>query len=299
MVVVEVVQDPSLVRMSEALAPHAARLRSAALLLLLFSAMFIGTLEGLFGFVAAAGVLCCAPPGPLGTAHAARCTRITATVSAAFALIHAMCLLTFTLAVLPEMPVAMDRACDAKAVGMAPFPADGAAHSGHVTAFLASVGVNTHAPPKTYEMVFPPLDPKPKVGKDGFDDLKQKGEKAAYVTHADAEAVGDDGPMVAHMTHPEALVDKVDDDEVESPVDDAVSTPATLVAHLTAAAARRLQTATPPVEACVRAKELFATTVPTFLYAAILVELALFYAAFATAKAATRLVLAARLLSAQ
>jgi len=271
-VVVEVVSvDPSAALVSD-LAPYVARLRSSALVLLLFSSMFIGTLEGLFGFVAAAGILCCSPPGHLGVAHAARCTRITATISAALSLVHTMCLFTFVLYVLPEMPAAMHRACAADAASMAAFPAvasvpaegavvpaDGAAAAapqGHFTGFLASVGVDIAYAPKIVKK--PESPPKPAV--------------------APASAK----PLVA-------------DDEIDAEI--LPSTPATLVASVTAVAARRLEVVhgAPPPVACARAKEMFESAAPAFLYAAMMVELALFYAAFSTAKAAGRLVLAARL----
>jgi len=114
-VVVEipVVNDSSagLARMYEDLAPGAARLRGAAISLLFFSILFMGSLEGLFGLIAAFGVLCCAAPGSLGTAYAARCTRITATVSAVIAFMHVTCMVTFAYAVLPEMPRAIHHVC--------------------------------------------------------------------------------------------------------------------------------------------------------------------------------------------
>jgi len=104
------------------LAPLAARLRSAAVPLLFFSLLFIGSLEGMFGLVAACGVLCCAAPGSLGTAYAARCTRITATISATLALMHMFCLSTFAFAVMPEMPAALHQLCHQAEHGMGAEP---------------------------------------------------------------------------------------------------------------------------------------------------------------------------------
>merc|ERR1719335_1237158 len=113
-IVVETQNDSSegLKRMYEDLEPLAKRLRSAATCLLFFSIMFMGSLEGLFGLVAATGVLCCAAPGSLGTAYAARCTRITAIICASLALMHLLCISTFATIVLPEMPAAIAKACE-------------------------------------------------------------------------------------------------------------------------------------------------------------------------------------------
>ena len=69
-----------LANMYRDLAPAADRLRASAFSLLLLSFFFCGTLEGMFGLIAAASVLCCAAPGSLSTAYAARCTRIAAIV---------------------------------------------------------------------------------------------------------------------------------------------------------------------------------------------------------------------------
>ena len=57
-----------LARMYQDLAPHALKLKSACTVLLLVSLFFCGSLEGLFGIMAAMSVLCCAAPGSLGTA---------------------------------------------------------------------------------------------------------------------------------------------------------------------------------------------------------------------------------------
>lgn len=125
-VVVPVINDSSsgLTRMYQELNLPAARLRSAATTLLLISVFFIGSPEGIFGLVSACGVLCCAAPGSLGTAYASRCTRITATIAATFALMHMMCLSTFALAVMPNMPHAFHEACQEQA--KLAIPADGA-----------------------------------------------------------------------------------------------------------------------------------------------------------------------------
>ena len=97
--------------MYEDLAPYAMAVRSAAVPLLFFSAFYAGTLEGMFGLIAASGVLCCAAPGSLGVAHAAKCTRICALIAAMLALIHIFCITTFALFVMPEMPKAFHQAC--------------------------------------------------------------------------------------------------------------------------------------------------------------------------------------------
>merc|ERR1719183_3441294 len=109
-VAVPVINDSSsgLAQMYQDLNKPAAYLRSSATTLLLISIFFCGSLEGIFGLLAATGVLCCAAPGSLGTAYAARCTRLLAIVSAALAFTHGMCLATFAFAVLPEMPAALD-----------------------------------------------------------------------------------------------------------------------------------------------------------------------------------------------
>ena len=62
--------------------PLARHVRSAACTLLMFSFFFCGTLEGLFGLLAASCVLCCAAPGSLGVAHSSRCAKICAIFTA-------------------------------------------------------------------------------------------------------------------------------------------------------------------------------------------------------------------------
>ena len=97
--------------MYEDLTPLANHLRRAAHGLLFFSILFAFSIEGLFGLIAACGVLCCAAPGSLGVAYAARCTRITATISAVMAFLHIFCLATFSLTMMPEMPHAFHHVC--------------------------------------------------------------------------------------------------------------------------------------------------------------------------------------------
>lgn len=132
---VPVVNDSAegLAQMYQDLDPLAIRLKSAAFSLLFFSLFFIGSLEGLFGLVAAMGVLCCSAPGSLGTAYAARCTRIMAMVAASLALIHIFCLSAFSLVVMPNMPHAFHHVCAQEASVAAPQAA------GHITSGLASV----------------------------------------------------------------------------------------------------------------------------------------------------------------
>lgn len=93
------------------LAPDAARLRRCAHFLMFFSILHLCSLEGMFGLIAAASVLCCAAPGSLGTAYAARCTRVAATICAGLALSHVLVLTLFASTVMPELPKALDEAC--------------------------------------------------------------------------------------------------------------------------------------------------------------------------------------------
>jgi len=103
------------------LEPAAMRLRSAAFSLLLISFLFCGTLEGLFGMAAAVSVLCCAAPGSLGTAYAARCTRIAAIICAALALGQLLVLSTFSF-VVPHMPDAVANMCQEMPPAAVPAP---------------------------------------------------------------------------------------------------------------------------------------------------------------------------------
>ena len=64
------------------LEPLARAVKSAACSLLMFSMLFCGTLEGLFGLMAATSVLCCTAPGSLGVAHSSRCAKICAVCTA-------------------------------------------------------------------------------------------------------------------------------------------------------------------------------------------------------------------------
>jgi hypothetical protein len=108
-------QDSSegLARMYADLDPLARHVRSAACTLLMFSFFFCGTLEGLFGLLAASCVLCCAAPGSLGVAHSSRCAKICAIFTATLALFHLLAISTFSIAVLPTMPVAVAQQCSA------------------------------------------------------------------------------------------------------------------------------------------------------------------------------------------
>merc|ERR1719183_2450987 len=104
-VAVPVINDSSsgLAQMYQDLNKPAAYLRSSATTLLLISIFFCGSLEGIFGLIAACGVLCCAAPGSLGTAYAARCTRIAAVLCAALALGQFLCLGALSM-MMPHMP---------------------------------------------------------------------------------------------------------------------------------------------------------------------------------------------------
>lgn len=101
----------ALQRMVNDLTPLAARLKAAATGLLLISILMCGSLEGLFGMFAAMGVLCCAAPGTLGTAHASRCTKICAMICAGLALGQLFCLAAVTV-VMPALPAHMYDACE-------------------------------------------------------------------------------------------------------------------------------------------------------------------------------------------
>jgi len=223
-----VVNDSSagLAQMYADLTPFAIRLRGAATGLLFFSILFLGSIEGLFGFMAAVGVLCCAAPGALGTAHAAKCTRILATIAATFALIHILCMATFSLVVMPEMPKAFHKQC-------------------------------TEQEKQQIEVV---------------------GVSQVYL------ADGEEG---------DAIVATQDDVQPQYS-----ATSATYVAHFATHAARRLQDIAPAAStdeaACARAERVFAETVPTFLFFAIFMELGIFLTAMSTAKAAGRIIAAAR-----
>ena len=84
------------------LAPEALRVRSAACFLLGVSMFMCGSLEGFMGIIAACTILCCAAPGSLGTAYAARCARVAALLAAGFGAVHLVALSLFSVAVLPE-----------------------------------------------------------------------------------------------------------------------------------------------------------------------------------------------------
>lgn len=121
-------QDSSegLARLYADLDPLARHVRSAACTLLMFSFFFCGTLEGLFGLMAACCVLCCAAPGSLGVAHASRCAKICAVCTATLALLHLLAISTFAVAVLPTMPAAVAQTCTAHEREM-----DSLTHSAH------------------------------------------------------------------------------------------------------------------------------------------------------------------------
>jgi len=137
-----------LANMYRDLAPAADRLRASAFSLLLLSFFFCGTLEGMFGLIAAASVLCCAAPGSLGTAYAARCTRIAAIVCAALALGEILMLGTLSMMV-PHVPEAVQKMCD----GVPPPPA------AHLAAAPQQHHAEppAHAPMRTYELEFEAL----------------------------------------------------------------------------------------------------------------------------------------------
>jgi len=138
------------------LQPYAFRVRRCAFSLLMFSIFNLCSLEGIFGMVAACGVLCCAAPGSLGVAYAARCARISATIAAGLALSHVVVLSMVSFAVLPEMPHALDRACEG-ATPASPF----ALHmltDKHAAAETVALGLS-HAARKLQEVGVPMLAP--------------------------------------------------------------------------------------------------------------------------------------------
>jgi len=100
-----------LMQMYRDLDPHARSLKSACSGLLFFSCLLCGSVEGVFGLIAACGVLCCAAPGSLGTAYAARCTRVMALLAAAMALCQIMVMSSLSW-VLPEVPPAVEALCN-------------------------------------------------------------------------------------------------------------------------------------------------------------------------------------------
>ena len=230
-------QDSSagLAQMYDDLTPLANNLRRAAHALLFFSILFCGSLEGLFGLIAACGVLCCAAPGSLGVAYAARCTRITATICAVMALLHIICLATFSLAVLPQMPHAFHHVCT-----------------------------------ESMKMEQPPLEHQP------------------HHEHPPHHGEGHP-PMFGLLSAPSVETGRA---EVVP------SAPAHLVATVATSAARRLQEMAIVSEetspACERAERVFAKAAPLMLFFAMVVELGLFMSALSTAKAAGKLLMAAR-----
>merc|ERR1719240_2562313 len=97
-------------RMCQDLEPYAKALRSACSILFIFSVFLFGSLEGVFGLCAACGVLCCAAPGSLGTAYAARCTRVLAILCAGTAFCQILVLSSFGM-VMPDVIPAINELC--------------------------------------------------------------------------------------------------------------------------------------------------------------------------------------------
>merc|ERR1719440_222367 len=157
---------------------------------------------------------------------------------------HGLCLTTFAVTVLPEMPSAIARACttpDKLSAAPLAVPADGAA--------------------------------------------SQATQGGAFVHLISAGLASlDNGPSPVEAKH------------AAEPVE--VSASATLVATVATTATRRLQEMVAhvpePHAACARTTRLFDTAVPTFIYAAVFIEMGLFVSAMSTAKAASRLLMAAR-----
>jgi hypothetical protein len=141
-VVAEPVQNDSthgLERLYAGLEPFAKRLRSACSMLFVFSVFLMGSLEGILGLCAACGVLCCAAPGSLGTAYAARCTRVLAVMCSGVALFQ---LITMSVVgfLVPDMSPMIDELCSSEPLPEHDLTAvplrQHAAH--HIVAFAAS-----------------------------------------------------------------------------------------------------------------------------------------------------------------
>jgi hypothetical protein len=112
-VAVPVINDSSagLAQLYVDLNPLALKVRRNASFVLFYGLMLMCTAEGMFSLIAAAGVLCCAAPGSLGTAYAARFTRIMASIAAGISLAHILFLSSFAIVVMPHMPQAIERVC--------------------------------------------------------------------------------------------------------------------------------------------------------------------------------------------
>lgn len=102
-----------LMQMYADLTPLADQLKSSATLLFIFSLFYFCTLEGMFGLIAASGVLFCAAPGALGTAYAARCTRVCAILCAGLSLGH-LCAIMVVMSMLPAIYEKSDMCSDAR-----------------------------------------------------------------------------------------------------------------------------------------------------------------------------------------
>jgi len=244
-----------LAQMYQDLAPLAARLRSAALPLLFFSILFMGSLEGMFGLAAAMGILCCSAPGSLGLAYSARCARVNALIAATIALMHIFCLSGFALFILPDMPHAFRHVCaDAHhdKMGMMP-PHDHHALLGGDHGMMA--GPHDHA-----AIAAPPT------------------------------AAVDQGTYVVAM---DVQVDGYElDGEMELPPSSATFV-ATMVSGA-ARRLQEVDLLHQDTPACARAERAFAQAAPSFILAAALIEFGLFLSAITVAKHSARLVLAAR-----
>jgi hypothetical protein len=247
------------------LAPFAAKVRGAALSLLFFSILFMGSLEGLFGLLAACGILCCAAPGALGTAHAARCARIMATVCAVLSLMHIMCLSTFAVVVMPEMPKAFHKQCVEEHKQIL---AQGAADVEYDNAIVAT----QDAAPATSSESFVSS-----VMYFGLSYAKNGAKNQVYVDDEE-EPSGTATTLVAVST---AAARRLQDYVM------IIDEPSADQAALAAEAKKQ-------AKACAKAEDFFVSAVPTYLVLAMFVEMGLFVSAMRLARASAMITAAAR-----
>jgi hypothetical protein len=237
----------------------------------------------MFGMMAAAGVLCCAAPGSLGAAHAARCTRILAIFCASFAFFHMTFLAGFSLAVLPEMPSAVEAQCahpaDQPVLSVAFVGQDSQellGKDGHGQHHKHNLGEDGHG-----------ILQKHNLGEDGHGILQKHnlGEDGHGILQK--HNLGEDGHGQYSPPMAELFTVKV--------------------AELSTKASRRLEEvvmavapAAGPAEAssmethCEQVARFYRDAAPTMVLCAAVVEFCIFLSALMTAKSAARLTVAAR-----
>ena len=256
--------------MYEDLAPYAMAVHSAAVPLLFFSAFYAGTLEGMFGLIAASGVLCCAAPGSLGVAHAAKCTRICALIAAMLALIHIFCITTFALFVMPEMPKAFHQACVMNTQQELGLIAAAPVHSNLWSNDAAPSADAAVAPiPAAHEEVA--------LVKDDDKDVFTATQEFPKATHAEGIAVFTASVSTTAVRRLQEYYsfDYPEVTEEEPAKDDNKDEPSM------------------PTD-CEHAERMFAKAAPIAMMLSLLVEFGLFTSALRVAKASARIVLAAR-----